>query len=93
MGERTRETETTVGSDDTENTPEFMTVKEVARLLRVGESTVSRLLNEGKLPGIYTGNRQGWRIRRQDVMNWTTNQPQNDHGINQTSSTGHGEER
>jgi excisionase family DNA binding protein len=73
--------------------PEYMKVSEVAALLRLPEETVSRLLRTGQLPGIFAGRREGWRVKRSEVLNWTTNQPQNDHGINQTSGTGHGEER
>jgi excisionase family DNA binding protein len=54
---------------------DFLTVEEVAAWLHLPEMTVSRLLNQGKLPGIYAGNREGWRIRRTDLETWTTNQP------------------
>src|SRR5579864_1427393 len=55
------------------DTPEYLTVPEAAELLRLPERTVARLLNEGKLPGIFAGTREGWRIRHGDLIGWTTN--------------------
>src|SRR5215469_14215396 len=55
--------------------PEYMKVPEIAALLRLPEETVSRMLRDGKLPGIFTGTRERWRVKRSDVLNWTTNQP------------------
>ncbi len=54
---------------------EFLTVAEVAEALRTSERTVVRLLKSGKLPGIYLGTREGWRIRRADLRMWITNRP------------------
>lgn len=54
---------------------EYLTVSEVAAILRMPERSVLRLLKEGRLPGAYGGTRAGWRIRRSDVETWTTNQP------------------
>lgn len=53
--------------------PEYLNVPEAAELLRLPERTVARLLNEGRLPGIFAGKREGWRIRRADLAGWTTN--------------------
>ena len=58
-----------------DESPEFLTVEEAAALLRMSERTVSRMLKAGKLPGIFGGTREGWRIRRADLLHWTTNQP------------------
>jgi len=55
--------------------PEFLTVAEAAALVRLPERTISRMLKTGKLPGIYAGTRNGWRIRRDDLMAWSTNTP------------------
>jgi len=42
-----------------------MTVKEVSDYLKVGESTVYRLVNEGKLPGRKIGGM--WRFSRRTI--------------------------
>lgn len=46
--------------------PEFLTVEEVAELLRVSSRTVQRLLKEGKLPGVRVGRQ--WRIPRAELL-------------------------
>ena len=46
--------------------PEFLTVDEVAELLRVSARTVQRLLKEGKLPGVRVGRQ--WRIPRAELV-------------------------
>lgn len=46
--------------------PEFLTVEEVAELLRVSVRTVQRLLAEGKLPGVRVGRQ--WRIPRAELV-------------------------
>jgi excisionase family DNA binding protein len=48
-------------------TTEWLRVDAVAKLLDVKPSTIRRLLNAGKLPGTFFGNREGWRVRRSDV--------------------------
>ncbi len=57
------------------DTPEFLTLAETAELLRMTEHAVARLLKSGKLPAIYGGKREGWRVRRSDLATWTTNRP------------------
>ena len=47
---------------------EWLRVDAVAHLLDVKPFTIRRLLNTGKLPGTFFGNREGWRIRRADVL-------------------------
>ena len=46
--------------------PQFLTVDEVAELLRVSSRTVQRLLAEGKLPGVRIGRQ--WRIPRAELL-------------------------
>ena len=46
--------------------PEFLTVEEVAGLLRVSTRTVQRLLAEGQLPGVRVGRQ--WRIPRAELL-------------------------
>ncbi|MEO0260575.1 MAG: helix-turn-helix domain-containing protein [candidate division WOR-3 bacterium] len=46
--------------------PEFLTVEEVAELLRVSTRTVQRLLKEGGLPGVRIGRQ--WRIPRAELL-------------------------
>lgn len=47
--------------------PEWLTVEDVAALLRVAPRTVRGWLTEGRLPGRNLGGRAGWRVRREDV--------------------------
>ncbi len=63
------------GSGSGNEPPEFLTVAEVAALLRMPEPTIRRMLKDGRLPGIYGGTRGGWRIRRADLATWHTNKP------------------
>jgi excisionase family DNA binding protein len=47
----------------------LLTVQECAALLRLGESTIYRLIDEGKLAGFRIGPRQGGvRIAESDVL-------------------------
>jgi excisionase family DNA binding protein len=46
--------------------PEWMTIREVAELLRVSEVTVSRWIKQGRLPAARVGPR-ALRIRRDDL--------------------------
>ncbi|MDO8690799.1 MAG: helix-turn-helix domain-containing protein [Dehalococcoidia bacterium] len=49
----------------TKNVDEVMTVKEVARYLRVSQSTVWNWCREGKLPAFKVAHQ--WRVRRSDL--------------------------
>jgi excisionase family DNA binding protein len=49
-------------------TDEILTVREVADYLRLGESTIYRLAQEGKLPGRKIGGT--WRFSRQAITIW-----------------------
>jgi excisionase family DNA binding protein len=46
----------------------IMTVREVSEYLRMGESTIYRLANEGKLPGRKIGG--GWRFSKKELDRW-----------------------
>lgn len=46
-------------------TARFLTVGEVARLLRVSSMTVYRLINAGELPAVRVG--KSYRLREDDV--------------------------
>jgi excisionase family DNA binding protein len=43
----------------------FVTVNEVALLMRVSKMTVYRLINQGEIPAVRIG--RGYRLREQDV--------------------------
>ena len=49
--------------------PEFLTVPEVATLLRIGERTAYDLVRGGRVPGAAKVGGQ-WRIRRRDLDAW-----------------------
>jgi excisionase family DNA binding protein len=43
----------------------FVTVNEVARLMRISKMTVYRMIQQGELPAVRIG--RGYRIREEDV--------------------------
>lgn len=47
---------------------EFLTIPEVAKLLRVGQKTAYTLAREGKLPAIRVGNQ--WRCSKKSLEQW-----------------------
>ena len=47
---------------------EYLTLEEVARLLRVSTKSVYRWAQSGRLEGFKAG--QAWRFRRADVERW-----------------------
>lgn len=49
-------------------TPDVMTLNEVAEYLRIPRSTVYKLVREGRIPGQKIGRQ--WRFRRKVVENW-----------------------
>ncbi len=51
---------------------EILTLKEVAALLKIGERTVYRLVQEGRLPGFKVGG--AWRFHRARLDNWIDTQ-------------------
>ncbi len=52
---------------------EIMTIKEVAKYLRLTEKTTYRYALEGTLPGFKVGGT--WRFRRDQIENLTRNEP------------------
>ncbi len=51
---------------------QWLTVREVAALLRVKPYTVDRLLHQkdAGLPGVYLGKHAGWRVSRDTLATW-----------------------
>lgn len=47
---------------------EILTMKEVAKYLKLADKTAYRLAAEGKLPGFKVGG--SWRFKKQDIDNW-----------------------
>jgi excisionase family DNA binding protein len=47
---------------------EYLTVADVAALLKLSEKTVYRLAQRGELPGFKAGG--SWRFRRRDIDAW-----------------------
>ena len=52
----------------TKQTPDVMTLNEVADYLRIPRSTVYKLVREGRIPGQKVGRQ--WRFRRAIVEQW-----------------------
>jgi excisionase family DNA binding protein len=50
------------------NTPEILTLTEVASLLRIGERTAYELARRGRIPAAKVGGQ--WRTRRTDIDAW-----------------------
>lgn len=48
---------------------EYLTIPEVAELLRITERTAYTLAREGKLPAIKVGNQ--WRVARATLEDWS----------------------
>jgi excisionase family DNA binding protein len=48
--------------------PQMMTISEVAEILKISEKTVSRMLQEGSIPGFKVANQ--WRFYRDDFYKW-----------------------
>ena len=49
-------------------TDEILTLKEVAKYLKLADKTAYRLAAEGKLPGFKVGG--SWRFRKTDIQTW-----------------------
>ena len=54
---------------------EILTVKEVAKYLKLAEKTTYRLAAEGKLPGFKVGG--SWRFKESDIEKWIEKQKRN----------------
>ena len=52
----------------TDATPTLLRVDEVATLLQVSGSTITRWIRQGKLPAIHI--EREWRISRNDLIMW-----------------------
>jgi len=53
-------------------TDEILTLKEVAKYLKLAEKTAYRLAAEGKLPGFKVGG--SWRFKQLDIESWIKKQ-------------------
>ena len=53
---------------------ELMTAEEVAKYMRLPQSTVYKLVQEGKLPGFKVG--RHWRFRCETIAKWVQDQEQ-----------------
>jgi excisionase family DNA binding protein len=62
-------------------TPDVMTLNEVAEYLRIPRSTVYKLVREGRIPGQKIGRQ--WRFRRKVVENWLGDTESQEHGKTQ----------
>ena len=51
---------------------DFLTLKEVAELLKLSEKTIYRLAQRGEFPGFKVGG--SWRFRRKDIDRWADQQ-------------------
>jgi excisionase family DNA binding protein len=56
-----------MGADEKGARDEWLTVKDVAALLKVSEETVRRWVREGELPALALGRKAGFRIRPADL--------------------------
>ncbi len=50
----------------------YLTLKDVAELLKLSEKTLYRLANQGNIPGFKAGG--SWRFRRTDIEKWVAKQ-------------------
>ena len=57
------------GNGEDKTVPEFMTVLEVAELLKVSDRTVYDLCRQGLLPGAAKIGKQ-WRVDKDDLLAW-----------------------
>ena len=53
-------------------TDEILTLKEVAKYLKLAEKTAYKLAAEGKLPGFKVGG--SWRFKEEDIEVWIAEQ-------------------
>ena len=56
---------------------EILTLKEVAKYLKLAEKTAYRLAAEGKFPGFKVGG--SWRFKKEDIESWIEQNKQNGH--------------
>jgi excisionase family DNA binding protein len=51
---------------------EILTVREVAKLLKINEKTVYKLAASGRIPGFKVGG--SWRFERHEISSWIRRQ-------------------
>lgn len=54
--------------------PEFLTVPQVAQLLKCDRSTIYELIRQGRIPHIKLGERAGIRIPKAEFEQWIADQ-------------------
>ena len=59
-------------------TDKILTLKDVAKYLKLAEKTAYRLAAEGKLPGFKVGG--SWRFKKEDLGLWIEKQKNNKNG-------------
>jgi excisionase family DNA binding protein len=57
---------------------EYLTIDQVAELLKVSGKTIRRLVRRGEIPGFKVGGQ--WRIKRGDIDEWVAEQKRTAHG-------------
>lgn len=62
--------------------PEIMTIIQVAIYLGVSESTVRKLISDGKLPSISINGNKIQRVHREDLKNYIINLRQTNNTLN-----------
>ena len=53
---------------------EYLTIDQVAGLLKVSSKTIRRLVSRGEIPGFKVGGQ--WRFRREDIDVWARDRSQ-----------------
>lgn len=51
-----------------EGSSEIMTLEETAKYLKIGKSTLYKMVREGKIPAVKIANQ--WRFRKEDIDKW-----------------------
>jgi len=51
-----------------EGLSEIMTLEETAKYLKIGKSTLYKMVREGKIPAVKIANQ--WRFRKEDINKW-----------------------
>lgn len=49
-------------------TDDILTIKDLAKYLKLNEKTAYRLVSDGKIPGFKVGG--SWRFQRSDIQTW-----------------------
>lgn len=56
----------------------ILTIKELAKYLKIAEKTAYRFASEGKVPGFKVGS--AWRFRKSEIDRWISDQEQRNEG-------------